>query len=297
MKSLRIQSVLFRNGKADVNRSLMHLWNSVRVAQQANMFSQVFLALGDCSPTAVFTNEEVEALHLASLDYGVSKITYDFFGANLGSAGGHNRLLKDLSTDYALILNPDTLVASDLFVELVKPFSDPRVAVVEAKQIPLEHPKDYDEITGDTGWVSTACAMVLSSAIKEVNGFDADTFFLYCDDVDFSWRLRLLGHRLVFQPSAAVFHDKRLSITGEWMAGDAERYHAALAAMLLAHKYSRSDLAKRIFSDLSMNGDMHQKKAALDYSKRESEGILPNQLDPQHKVAQFLGGFYAPHRF
>jgi len=29
----------------------------------------------------------------------------------------------------------------------------------------------------------------------ELQGFDADTFFLYCDDVDLSWRVRLAAIR------------------------------------------------------------------------------------------------------
>jgi len=37
-------------------------------------------------------------------------------------------------------------------------------------------------------------------------------FFMYCEDVDLSWRLRLLGYRIIFAPDAVVYH--RLSATG-----------------------------------------------------------------------------------
>ncbi len=37
-------------------------------------------------------------------------------------------------------------------------------------------------------------------------------FFMYCEDVDLSWRLRLLGYGIVYVPNAVVYH--RLSATG-----------------------------------------------------------------------------------
>jgi GT2 family glycosyltransferase len=48
-------------------------------------------------------------------------------------------------------------------------------------------------------------------AWEEAGGFDED-FFMYCEDVDLAWRLRLLGWKVVFAPEARVYH--RLSATG-----------------------------------------------------------------------------------
>ena len=297
VKSLRIQSVFYGNKKADVEYSLIHLLNAIKIARSLSLFSSVTVAFGDCSSAPIFSQEEINAKYYEAQKSGVDSIVYEYFDANLGSAGGHNRLLKNLHEDYVLILNPDTVVSPDIFAELLLPFSDPAVAAVEAKQIPIEHPKDYAESTGETGWISTACALVRSSAVKAVNGFDSNTFFLYCDDVDFSWRLRLLGYKLIFQSTAAIFHDKRLSIDGGWIAGEAERYHAALAAMLLTYKYSRNDLTKRIQADLALNGDTLQQKAAADFKIKQEDGRLPSQIDTEHRVAEFINGVYTSHRF
>ena len=79
---------------------------------------------------------------------------------NLGSAEGNNRLWADVDTDLVFILNPDTVVAPDTLVELVAPLRRPGVGIVDGRQLPIEHPKDYDPVTGDTSWASGACSMV-----------------------------------------------------------------------------------------------------------------------------------------
>lgn len=253
--------------------------------------------MGDCSPEPVFTSEEIETRAAKLRPQGVTRIQYTFFDANLGSAAGQNRLLADLQTDLVLILNPDTVVAPNIFGELVRPMRKPGVGIVEARQVPIEHPKDYDPVTGETSWAATACALVSSAVAKEVDGFDSEAFFLYCDDVDFSWRVRLAGYKVVFQPSAALFHDKRLSTAGKWIVGGAEEYYSAEAALILAHKYSNSALADRIERQLLAQGSEVEKKAARKYRDLKDAGKLPAQIDPGHRVAQFIDGFYAKHRF
>lgn len=42
-------------------------------------------------------------------------------------------------------------------------------------------------------------------AVKAVGGFDAD-YFMYYEDTDLSWRLRLAGWHIVYAPDAVVHH-------------------------------------------------------------------------------------------
>lgn len=44
-----------------------------------------------------------------------------------------------------------------------------------------------------------------AAAAAEVGGFDT-RFFMYYEDVDLSWRLRLAGYDIVYEPSARVIH-------------------------------------------------------------------------------------------
>ena len=47
--------------------------------------------------------------------------------------------------------------------------------------------------------------------LEDVGSFE-DNFFMYCEDVDLSFRSQLLGYRCVYVPTAVVYH--MLSATG-----------------------------------------------------------------------------------
>jgi len=152
-------------------------------------------------------------------------------------------------------------------------------------------------MSGTTSWSSTAFAMFRRSVFDEVGGFDADTFFLYCDDVDFSWNIRMRGYKLIFQPAAAVFHDKRLSLKGKWQPSGAEIYFSAVAGMLLPYKWSRKDLTFQYLDHFETRGDANQQRAAKEFRDREATGRLPSPVDPLHRIGEFVNGAYAEHRF
>jgi hypothetical protein len=44
-------------------------------------------------------------------------------------------------------------------------------------------------------------------------------------------------------------------------------------------------------------GSEAEKKAARKFQSLKESGNLPVQIDPGHKVAQFIDGFYSKHRF
>ncbi|GAB3259899.1 glycosyltransferase family protein [Chitinimonas naiadis] len=295
--TLRIQSILYGNAPHHVELALENLQRAIQLAVTDGAIAHATIALGDCSPERVFSDARIAELTASSLEFGIDAIDYRFFGENKGSAAGHNALLADFDSDLVLILNPDTIVAPNLFIELVRPLSRADVGMVEARQLPIEHPKDYDRQTGETGWATTACALVPKAVIKAVGGFDAETFFLYCDDVDFSWRVRLAGYKVIFHPPAVIFHDKRLSNEGHWMVGNAEEYYSAEAALMLAHKYGRPDLVAQFKAGLYAQGSELQKKAAATYDQRAAENRLPAVIENAAEVAEFIDGFYAKHRY
>jgi GT2 family glycosyltransferase len=139
--------------------------------------------------------------------------------------------------------------------------------------------------------------MIPMPIFRDLDGFDAQTFFLYCDDVDFSWRVRLLGKKVLFCPSALVFHDKRLSPDAGWMPSGAERYYSIEAALLMAQKWSRPERVSALLRFCDDQTDEVFLKAAREFRAREREGRLPPSLDPAHEVSEFLGDNYCVHRF
>ena len=62
-----------------------------------------------------------------------------------------------------------------------------------------------DPITLETSWASGAALAVRRAAFTSVGGFD-EHLFMYCEDVDLSWRLRAGGYRLQYVPAARVTH-------------------------------------------------------------------------------------------
>ena len=155
-------------------------------------------------------------------------------------------------------------------------------------------------VTGDTSWGSGCCLLFERAAFDQVGGFDPHYFPMYCDDVDVSWRLRLAGRRVVHAPRAAVFHDKRFDDGGGVEASEFAQYSSGLARMFLAHRYGRVDLADELLSWIDRAGSgatEAQRRAAAEFRERQARGDVPPLLAGAERVAQFVDGEYAVHRW
>lgn len=157
------------------------------------------------------------------------------FDRDIGAAASHNVgvLASNPEAEYIAFLDNDTIVQPDWLTWLVETISsDPRIGAVQAKVISLSNPgkMDHTGLGMDSvgtwlttyGWdhgifskpmtifaASSAAMLTRKSAYLEVWGFD-DTYFIYDDDTDYSWRLRLRGYEVVFDPRAVVFHEDKL---------------------------------------------------------------------------------------
>jgi hypothetical protein len=104
-------------------------------------------------------------------------------------------------------LNHDCVLEPDVLEGLLThaQSDDAKVGTWELRQIPYEHPKDYDPVTLDVTWCSGAALLVRREAFMSVGGFDP-RLFMYGEDVDLSWRLRAKGWRLGYRPRFAAVH-------------------------------------------------------------------------------------------
>lgn len=190
--------VLYRTPPEDLRR----LAQSVRVATEVAGVRSRFVAIDN---SGQITDE---ALAEASPDGLVAELhTHQ---GNIGFGRGHNRLMTAAFEDGAshyLACNPDGFLhpgAIKTLLARAAQFDD--FALLEARQFPNEHPKIYDFATLETPWCSGACLMVPERLYAEIGGFD-DGFFMYCEDVDYSWRARLAGAACITAPDAFFFHD------------------------------------------------------------------------------------------
>lgn len=128
-------------------------------------------------------------------------------GENLGFSRGCNAGAAAGEAPVLFFLNADTEVHPGVFARLEHAIGEagPEYAAFECRQLPYEHPKYYSPVTGETGWASGAALAVRREVFAQVGGFD-ESIFMYCEDVDLSWRIRLAGYRLRYLPEAMVRH-------------------------------------------------------------------------------------------
>lgn len=126
---------------------------------------------------------------------------------NKGFGFGNNRAAKLGKSEYILFLNIDTEIKSDTFSKIEKEINNAskEVGIFELRQKPYEHPKYYDPITGYTSWASGACMIVKRSLYERVHGFDSK-IFMYCEDVELSWKIRKLGYEIKYMYDIPITH-------------------------------------------------------------------------------------------
>jgi GT2 family glycosyltransferase len=126
---------------------------------------------------------------------------------NNGFARGVNLLALQGCGQFLFLLNPDGELQEGCLEKLLERIqSDPRIGICEARQWPREHPKTYDASTGETTWCSGAAALIRREAFEAAGGFDELLYFMYCEDVDLSWRFWFAGWKCIYVPDAVLRH-------------------------------------------------------------------------------------------
>lgn len=167
-------------------------------------------------------------------------VTYLNTGANLGYAGGNNRGMAHAlanGADYVFVLNNDTVLEPSCVTRLVESAKQVTDAgAIAPKILYYDDPKRIWFAGGDYSYLRalghhrrelelddanesprldeisfvTGCAFLMPTpVVREVGGFRED-YFMYCEDVELSLRLRRSGHRMYYQPAARLrHHDER----------------------------------------------------------------------------------------
>jgi N-acetylglucosaminyl-diphospho-decaprenol L-rhamnosyltransferase len=162
---------------------------------------------------------------------------------NRGFSGGNNAGMRAASGDHFLLLNPDAWFLGDSFRKLVDfAKAHPEAGVVGPK---LLHPSgslqrsvrgfptpwrlateffflrklaprsrlfnafhggpaDHNSVV-EAEWLGGACLLVQRAAVDAVGGFD-ERFFLFSEEVDWCYRFREAGWKVLFYPGAEVTH-------------------------------------------------------------------------------------------
>jgi GT2 family glycosyltransferase len=243
-----VQIVVYKNEINEIRKSLLALSNS-QLTKSANLL----IRIGDNSGDIRYSQKLKKLVNEFSTTL---KINYVENSLNRGHGQTHNELFfKDhTDLDFLLIMNPDGFISPNAISLMMEDMKDQAVGVVEARQLPLEHPKSFNLITGETSWVAGACLLIRADVFRELDGFDP-RFFLHGDDIDLSWRIRNLGYTLRYEPRAIYVHAKDIEVNGFPKQSESERFYGPLGALLIAHKYNLRKGLKLMLDDLRISPD------------------------------------------
>lgn len=158
---------------------------------------------------------------------------------NLGFSAGHNVGIKESKGEYVLCLNQDVVLDKDFIKNLVGAMgADDKIGVVQGKLFKVKDIRyPSDKIIDTTGLLMFKNRRVVSrgqgekdknqykkgevfgadgaaplyrrSALEDVKidkeYFDED-FFMFKEDIDLAWRIRLYGWKAVYKPEAIGYH-------------------------------------------------------------------------------------------
>lgn len=188
---------------------------------------------------------EIVVADNASADGSLELITNKFpmvrviqLEENYGFAGGYNKALAQIESEYYVLLNSDVEVTEnwlDVLIEYMDQNPDvmacqPKIRSF-AKRNYFEHAGaaggyidflgfpfcrgrifnvveedkgQYDEIT-DVFWATGACLMIRSEMYRKIGGLD-DVFFAHMEEIDLCWRINARGYRITCNPQSMVYH-------------------------------------------------------------------------------------------
>lgn len=189
---------------------------------------------------------------------------------NCGLIAAVNRALETSRALLVALLNNDTEAEPDWLAALVDALDRHPDAGAAASKLRLFDRRDAIHSAGDTYtrdgmpgnrgvWeldrgqydreeeVFGACggaALYRRAALDDAAAVDGaildPDLFMYCEDVDLNWRLRLLGYTIVYVPAAVVYH--RLSATG---GGPLASYYVARNTLAVLAKDVPGPLLRR----------------------------------------------------
>ncbi|MEZ5017215.1 MAG: glycosyltransferase family 2 protein [Flavipsychrobacter sp.] len=166
---------------------------------------------------------------------------------NKGFSKANNQGVAIAKGEYILFLNPDTVMPEDFLEKLTsymdthpdagaigpriidgkgqfapdgkKSFPSLSVAIFKTtginklfKKSPYFN-KYYavhigDNETAAVDVLSGCCMMVRRSLLKEIGGAFDEDYFMYCEDVDLSYRIQQSGHKNIYYPETTIIHYK-----------------------------------------------------------------------------------------
>lgn len=163
-----------------------------------------------------------------------NKVNIILNSVNLGGAGGFNTALKDAvekKFDYVILLDNDITLAPDCISNLISYMDNHKdVGCIGAKIMMMDHPEYmqefgvhldfehyclrhdywYERDSGTEEVIESdcvaSCALIARvDCLKKTNLFPEENF-LYWDDLEFTYQIKLAGYKVISLASAKAYH-------------------------------------------------------------------------------------------
>lgn len=198
-------------------------------------------------------------------------------GANVGFAPAVNQGAAAASGRYLALINNDTRAEPGWVTAMVAALDDGRergVACVGSRILDWEgrrldfvssgasfygfgyqffhdFPLESTSIEAHEALFACGGAMLVDRAVfLEVGGFDED-YFAYYEDVDFGWRLWVLGYRVLITPAATIYH-RHHGTSSRMQKYQLHKLFERNALMTVIKNYEESNLQRVLSSSLLM---------------------------------------------
>jgi GT2 family glycosyltransferase len=150
--------------------------------------------------------------------------------ANLGFAEGNNVGIRKARGEYVALLNSDAVVDPMWLKELAEAVQPAGVGAAQSKLLLMSNPNlmdcaggfidqygyhHYEVGCGEKAekynrayeiFYAKGAGMILKREALKCSGLFDPRIFMYYDETDLCWRLRLCGYKVVFVPTSLVYH-------------------------------------------------------------------------------------------
>ncbi len=148
---------------------------------------------------------------------------------NKGFGSANNQGAKTAKGDYLFFLNSDTIIKSNILIELDEFINKNQDVGVVAPKLLLENgneqpfafgdyprvlniilekfksPSVYKNIPFEVEWVSGAALIIKKNLFNKIGGFD-ENFFMYFEDIDLCKRVKDLDYKIMVNPRISITH-------------------------------------------------------------------------------------------
>ena len=157
---------------------------------------------------------------------------------NYGYAKGYNEALKQINSEYFILLNSDIEVTENWISPVIDLMEkDKKISACQPKILDYNHRNKFEyagacggfidkfgypfcrgrifnHLEEDLGqyndskevfWALEACLFVRTTHFFEIGGLDED-FFAHQEEIDLCWRLKNKGYKIFVEPKSLVYH-------------------------------------------------------------------------------------------